>query len=414
VTFFNSMSKRILLILFLCIGYAALTHVHTSFAQELTATPTPNTSTSSIRKEEKAKVIEEIEKKLVEVRTQKNTLSSQITYMDTQIYVAGLRINQTEEKVVDTEKEINVLGARITNLDSSLDKLSETLLNRIVAGYKNRTVDIADILLDSTNASKLVNRLKYYDLAKERNQKALLQVQEAKSNFEEQKDLREKKAEQLAELKDQLAAQERSLNTQQDEKTKLLADTQNSEKVYQKRLEEARSQLNSFQSFVQNSGAAGVIAANSFGSGSDGAYYSQRDQRWASQTIGYSNNSVLNVGCLLTTIAMFAKIEGVDIDPSALAQDTNRFWGNTAWMKLPWPGVSGRSYSSVSDIDSELANGNPVIVGVKIDNCASGGNHFVLITKKEGSDYIMHDPIYGPDLKFSSHYSTICSKATFK
>jgi len=408
------MSKRILLILFLCIGYAALTHVHTSFAQELTATPTPNTSTSSIRKEEKAKVIEEIEKKLVEVRTQKNTLSSQITYMDTQIYVAGLRINQTEEKVVDTEKEINVLGARITNLDSSLDKLSETLLNRIVAGYKNRTVDIADILLDSTNASKLVNRLKYYDLAKERNQKALLQVQEAKSNFEEQKDLREKKAEQLAELKDQLAAQERSLNTQQDEKTKLLADTQNSEKVYQKRLEEARSQLNSFQSFVQNSGAAGVIAANSFGSGSDGAYYSQRDQRWASQTIGYSNNSVLNVGCLLTTIAMFAKIEGVDIDPSALAQDTNRFWGNTAWMKLPWPGVSGRSYSSVSDIDSELANGNPVIVGVKIDNCASGGNHFVLITKKEGSDYIMHDPIYGPDLKFSSHYSTICSKATFK
>lgn len=408
------MSKRILLILFLCIGYAALTHVHTSFAQELTATPTPNTSTSSIRKEEKAKVIEELEKKLGEVRTQKNTLSSQITYMDTQIYVAGLRINQTEEKVVDTEKEINVLGARITNLDSSLDKLSETLLNRIVAGYKNRTVDIADILLDSTNASKLVNRLKYYDLAKERNQKALLQVQEAKSNFEEQKDLREKKAEQLAELKDQLAAQERSLNTQQDEKTKLLADTQNSEKVYQKRLEEARSQLNSFQSFVQNSGAAGVIAANSFGSGSDGAYYSQRDQRWASQTIGYSNNSVLNVGCLLTTIAMFAKIEGVDIDPSALAQDTNRFWGNTAWMKLPWPGVSGRSYSSVSDIDSELANGNPVIVGVKIDNCASGGNHFVLITKKEGSDYIMHDPIYGPDLKFSSHYSTICSKATFK
>jgi len=408
------MSKRILLILFLCIGYAALTHVHTSFAQELTATPTPNTSTSSIRKEEKAKVIEELEKKLGEVRTQKNTLSTQITYMDTQIYVAGLRINQTEEKVVDTEKEINVLGARITNLDSSLDKLSETLLNRIVAGYKNRTVDITDILLDSTNASKLVNRLKYYDLAKERNQKALLQVQEAKSNFEEQKDLREKKAEQLAELKDQLAAQERSLNTQQDEKTKLLADTQNSEKVYQKRLEEARSQLNSFQSFVQNSGAAGVIAANSFGSGSDGAYYSQRDQRWASQTIGYSNNSVLNVGCLLTTIAMFAKIEGVDIDPSALAQDTNRFWGNTAWMKLPWPGVSGRSYSSVSDIDSELANGNPVIVGVKIDNCASGGNHFVLITKKEGSDYIMHDPIYGPDLKFSSHYSTICSKATFK
>ncbi len=200
------------------------------------------------------KQIEEYETKLSETRTQKNTLSSQIEYMDTQIYIAELRINQTEAKIDETEKEIDVLGARITNLDSSLDKLSETLLQRIVAGYKNRSANTLDILLDSTNVSKLVNRLKYYQLASERNQKALLQVQEAKSNFEEQKDLREKKAEQLASLKDTLDSQKVTLDNQKDLKKKLLAETQNDEQTYQKLLTQLRAEYAAIQSIVSGSG----------------------------------------------------------------------------------------------------------------------------------------------------------------
>lgn len=370
--------------------------------------------TQSAQKSDLQKKIEEYEKKLTELRNQKNTLSAQINFMDTQMYIAQLKIDDTKNKIEELEKAINELGVRIVSLDNSLDKLSKQLLKRIVAGYKNKGVTVVDILVDSDNTSKLMNRLKYYRLAQEMNQKSLLQVQEAKSNFEEQKSLREKRVEQLDELQKSLAKQKIALDQQKVQKQKLLSDTQNSESVYQNLLQQAKSQLDSFRSFVQSSGASGIISANGFGTGSDGVYFSQRDARWATNYIGYSSENVLNVGCLLTSISMIGKRYGQDINPAIIASDTARFWGNTAWMKKPWPGIAGKSYVSVDNLDAELAQGNYVIVGVKVNNCNSGGNHFVVIIKKDGNEYIMHDPIYGPDIKFSKHYSTMCSLATFK
>ena len=120
----------------------------------------------------------------------------------------------------------------------------------------------------------------------------------------------------------------------------------------------------------------------------------------------------MNVGCLLTSVAIVAKHYGDNVTPGNIASDISRFYGYTAYMNLPWKSVAGRSYYGGINIDQELANGNYVIVGV--GGCSSGGSHFVVLTKKDGDDYIMNDPIYGPDLKFSSHYSNICSNGTFK
>jgi peptidoglycan hydrolase CwlO-like protein len=368
------------------------------------------------QKNELEKKITEYQRKLDELRQQKNTLFSQIQYMDTQIYLTSLRIQETEDKITSTQKEIEALASRIEGLDSSLDYLSKLLLNKITEGYKQRSVSVFSLLLDSGNANDFLNRIKYLKIAQNNNQKLLIQVQQTKLNFEEQRTLREEKKMELDNLIDTLGEQKSNLDNQKAAKQKLLTDTQNDENTYQKLLSEAQKQLSAFKSFVQSSGANSTISANAFGTGSDGAYYSQRDERWAYKSIGYSSENVLNVGCLLTSIAMFAKKNGDNLTPLDLASDVNRFWGNTAWMQLPWPSVAGKRYSSlsISEIDQELANGNYVIVGVMINNCYAGGNHYVVLTKKDGSDYIMHDPIYGPDIKLSSHYSTICSAATFK
>lgn len=358
--------------------------------------------------------IDEYQKKLTELRQQKNTLSSQIQYMDTQINLTALNIQSTENKIQLTQKEIDILTTRIEGLDNSLDYLSKMLLKRVAEGYKKRSISFFSLIFDSDNAADLISRIKYQKTAQENNQKLLVQVQETKLNFEEQKNLREAKKIELDQLTKTLTNQKIDLDKQKVQKQKLLEDTQNDETTYQKLLSQAQQQLASFKSFVQTSGADSVIAANGLGTGSDGAYYSQRDVRWANQTIGYSSESVLQVGCLLTSVAMFAKKNGQDITPTDIALDTNRFWGYTAWMKLPWPEVAGKNMVNVTNIDDELKNGNYVIVGVMINNCYNGGNHYVVLTKKEGNEYIMHDPIYGPDLKFSDHYSTICSSTTFK
>ena len=358
------------------------------------------------------KKIAEYQTKLSELRQQKNTLSQQIQYMDTQIYLTTLQIESTEQKIISTQKEIDILGTRIEGLDQSLNTLLKLLIQKIVESYKQRTLSLFSLLFDSENANDLLTKIKYVKTARDNNQKLLLQVQEAKSNYEEQKKLREEKKAELNKLTQTLNSQKQSLDTQKVQKQKLLADTQNDETNYQRLLTQAQAQLAGFKSFVTSVGA-GIISANQFGTGSDGNYFSQRDERWAGQTIGYSSENILNVGCLLTSVAMLAKKYGANVTPFDIASDVNRFFGNTAYMKLPWEAVAGRSYSGGVNIDQELASGNYVIVGV--GNCGSyGGSHFIILTKKEGNDYIMHDPVFGPDLKFSSHYGNICSAATFK
>jgi len=251
----ETMKKAIsLFILLLIVGIITSLRSPYLSAQTPDASNAETTSTDDAQKSELQNKIAEYEKKLTEVRAQKNTLAAQIDYMDTQMYIAQLRMDETEQKIKNSEKEINVLGVRIVSLDTSLDKLSKQLLERIVAGYKNRDVTLVDILLDSNNTSKLVNRLKYYDLARSRNQKSLLQVQEAKSNFVEQKDLREKKVEQLDELQTILQQQKVALDQQKDQKQKILADTQNSESVYQSLLQQAKAEYAAIQQITSGGG----------------------------------------------------------------------------------------------------------------------------------------------------------------
>ncbi|MBI4004906.1 C39 family peptidase [Candidatus Roizmanbacteria bacterium] len=356
------------------------------------------------------------EQKVGDLRSKANTLSSQIQFMDTQIYLTTLKIQVTEQKIVDTQKEIEVLTQKIDNLDNSLNRLSKILLERIVEGYKTHPISLLNLFLDSDNANDFLNKVKYQKTTQDNNQKLLIQVQESKLNFEEQKKVREDKKAELAALNETLNNQKLSLNNQKADKQRLLEVTRSDEDTFQRLLDGAQKQLSAFKSFVQSAGG-GTIAANGFGSGSDGWYYSQRDERWAGKTMGYSSDTVLEVGCLITDIAMVMKKYGIDMTPLTIAANANYFFSNTAYMLHPssfsWP--NGLSYVNiaVSAIDEEIKNGRPVIVGLY---AGKYGTHYVVLKQIEGSDYIMHDPYYGPDKKFSDHYSkgSIFVAAVFK
>lgn len=350
------------------------------------------------------RLIKEYESKLGSLREQKNTLASQVQFFDTQIYLATLRIQDTEQKIKKTEEEIGNLGGKIAGLNSSLDHVSKLLIKKIAEDYKRREVPTISLLIGSDDASTLVNRMKYAKTAQESDQKLAFQVQQAKQNFQDQKELREQKKADLDKLVSTLDAQKASLNTQKSQKQKLLSDTQSDESTYQKMLQQAQNQLSGFKSFVQSAGG-GAIGAGAFGSGADGAYYSQRDSRWAGMRMGNSSDSVLEVGCLVTSLAMVLKKDGVDYSPASIASNPSYFFGNTAFMLHPgnfsWP--NGKKYVNIGtgSIAENLSSGKYVIVGVY---AGQYGTHYVVLTKTDGDDYIMHDPYYGPDKKFSEHY----------
>lgn len=198
--------------------------------------------------------ISEYQTKLSELSQQRNTLSSQIQYMDTQIYLTNLQIQQTEQEIASTTHEIDILGSRIEGLDQSLDYVSKLLLNKIVQGYKQREISLFSLLFDSENADDLVAKIKYVKTTRDNNQRLLIQVQETKSNFEEQKSLREEKKQELDNLVVQLDNQKADLDNQKATKQRILAETQNSERVYQDLLAKAQAEYAAIQGIVAGAG----------------------------------------------------------------------------------------------------------------------------------------------------------------
>ena len=200
------------------------------------------------------KLISDYEQKLVGIRDQKNTLSSQIEFADTQIYIATLRIQDTERKISQTADEVENLKGRIVTLNSSLDYLSKLLLEKIVESYKRREPPFLAVFIDPDNASTMINRLKYAKVAEENDRKLAFQVQQAKLNFEQQKDLREDKQKELAQLSSALEGQKLALNGQKAQKQQLLAATQSDERVYQGILSKLRAEAAAIRGIVSGGG----------------------------------------------------------------------------------------------------------------------------------------------------------------
>jgi len=187
-------------------------------------------------------------------------LSSQIEQMDTQISLTGLQIQNSEQKITETQSEIEKLTSRIDNLDSSLNILSKLLLAQIVKGYKTQPISLIEILFVSQDITDLANKIKYQRSTQNNNQKLLVQVQEAKSNYEEQKVIREQKKKELDQLILDLEAQKASLTTQQAQKQRLLDETNNDETTYQNLLAQAEAQLAAFGHFVSNQGGSSLLS----------------------------------------------------------------------------------------------------------------------------------------------------------
>lgn len=210
-------------------------------------------------KEECEKLISETEQKLSVVRSQKNTLSSEIQYFDSQIYLTTLKIQSTQQQIADTEAEIETLGGRIEGVNSSLDYLTKLLFNKIKEGYKRRDVPLFNIFLDSESASTLFNQLKYAQTAQENDRRVAYQLQQAKQNFEDQKDLRERKVNELDNLKAQLENHNLSLDRQKEEKEAVLQITKNNENLYQRIIQQALAEFRAVQGAILSSTKIGPV-----------------------------------------------------------------------------------------------------------------------------------------------------------
>jgi len=352
------------------------------------------------------KQIDEYTQKLAELSKTKDSLSKQINLIDGQVQLTLLKISQTQASVTSLEKEISELSVKILGLDSSLNQLSSLYLSQVTQNYKlSKRIPNLTFLATNSNFNHFLEEYKYLSIVQKNNQDTLLSLETARANYDQEKTIKETKQTELESLKKKLDIQQKNLSNQKASKAQLLALTNNDEKKYQQLLTEAQNQLRQLKNFSSTAGGSSCLSSPP-GNGSDGNFYSQRDPVWCKQLIGNSSDTIGSVGCYITSISMAFKKIGTNTTPSIYATDPLKFTLNTAYAKDPIP-PTGYTYKSVAynttTIDNELKAGRYVIVQVRMSTVS--GMHFIVIISGSNGKYKIHDPWYGPDLDFTSHYS---------
>lgn len=350
--------------------------------------------------------IREYQNKLEELSGQKKTLSSTLAYLNTQISLTQSQIAKSEQELVLLQKDIDALTEQISKLNLSLDELTTLLTHRVRGTYMQASENLPlYILLSSNDVNNLINRYKYLRVVQGNDKKIMVAMERSRQNYDLQKQLKEQKQSEVETLNNKLKKQKSDLATQQTEKNKLLEITKNDEKKYQALLSEAIAQRNAFNRYVTSQGGASILTNQTKCDGW-GCYYNQRDSQWGNNSIGGSDLSIANYGCFITSVAMIASHQGIDIKPPDIAANPSNFTLPDSAYLLHAFSVNGKSVNisvtSASRLDDELKKG-PVIVGL-----FSGPDHFIVIKEKKDSGYIMNDPFLenGNDKPFSDKYQT--------
>jgi hypothetical protein len=132
----------------------------------------------------------------------------------------------------------------------------------------------------------------------------------------------------------------------------------------------------------------------------DTPMYLQTDPRWNVEVVGGSEGTLANVGCTLCCLAMGLDRFACQFTPKQLNEALKRHDGYTWRGLIRWEAIrrvtNGRVTILVVDkpshaqIDTSLKNGSPLITKILLKN---GLYHWVLIVGKEGTNYLVRDPL---------------------
>lgn len=331
---------------------------------------------STDNKENTQRKIDCLQGKVSQLGSQANTLKNQISQFDTKIKLTALKITQTQS-------QIDLLGGRIDQLTVSMDQLTKAFNSRVLETYKlARFESNFFFIASSKDISEATSRFHYLKKIEDEDRSLLLRLQNVQTSYVGQKEEQEI-------LQKQLEDEKSKLGVQKSAKNNLLTATKNDEAKYQSLLSQAKTQLAAFNRFVASQGGA-TILNNQTKCDSWGCYYNQRDSSWGNMGLGGSGYSMASYGCLVSSVSMLASHLGKNIKPNDIASNSDAFVPSTGFLYHDFTVNGVRvtvSVASASILDSELSKGRPVIAGLY-----GGPDHFIVILRKEGDKYIMHDP----------------------
>jgi len=198
--------------------------------------------------------IAEYTTKIEESRGKQKTLASAITLITNQMNLTIAQIAKAEEQMRVLETEIDELSKKIILLDKDLDQTVSIMNARVEETYKRMHMPSLYLLIVSNKFANFFSNLNYIKTVQAHDKEVLYAMEQARLNYDQQKQLKEKKQEEAEKLKTYLQGQKRMLDQQKAAKQDLLTITKNDEKKYQDLLAQARAEFEAIQAIIAGRG----------------------------------------------------------------------------------------------------------------------------------------------------------------
>ncbi|PID51736.1 MAG: hypothetical protein CR954_00280, partial [Candidatus Moraniibacteriota bacterium] len=341
--------------------------------------------------------------------------------IDTRIKKINAQITEIRADITESKKDVQQLQQDITRIIKEIEQKQNyiTLQKKMLSNflrekYQNHTQDAQTITFlsaEHTDHTKQDDALTY---ATGSVGEYITKIKREQESLQKNKENLEKKKEEIKQEQKNLEHQSSSLRETKEYSQALLSQSELKEAKYQKKLKKIEKQkeaiLGNLNALYSADIGSSIEKAPQKYHASTRWYYSQKDPRWAKETIGNSRSTIEDYGCALTSVAMVFTYHKSPISPKKMSNKPIFYWDLISWPQRWSSGITLASsirHGSVDwdDIDDALDDDNPVIVFLNIKN---GAGHYVVIhTKAKKGKYVVHDPYFGANIYLDSTVSAL-------
>jgi len=195
---------------------------------------------------------QEIQKQLDNLGDQEGSLSSALKELDLSRQKLASDISITENKIQEKNLEIDELSSQIGVKQSSISQNTDAISLEIRKTNELEQGSFIESIISDQKISDVWNDVSDMATIRDQIRSQNIQLNNSKNQLENTKKATSEAKQQLVVLKSQLSDQKKIIDQNASQKKKLLAQTKNSEAVYQKTLKDNLAKKKTFEAELQS------------------------------------------------------------------------------------------------------------------------------------------------------------------
>jgi len=191
-------------------------------------------------------------KNIAAAQAQADTLQGQMAILDNRIAAAQMDIDSTQSQIDQANLQLKQLNLDIANKQSGIEKEKSDITSTLKLIYKESDVSVLEVLLMNDSLTSFLDRIKYLQDVNKGMGDSLENLKNDEAGLEKAKVDLAQKNKDLQTLAVALAQNMQALESDKQDKTDVLTETQNSKAKYTGLVEQLKEQQDQANSEIMN------------------------------------------------------------------------------------------------------------------------------------------------------------------